>query len=265
MVDARSIRPRDIKKLYALTRNQCSNPECRRPLVVPGQRPGSYGHIGKIAHIRAAEEGGARWDASMTDDQRSDFVNLILLCANCHEVVDDVEVQIDYPVSLLERWKNEHEDISWHPSEVIEAWGTIVVHEDGERVELPYFRTTDGSLRFYSEEQWAIVERAFWIYVEISELVRALDGARAMNETHIRTGMHGANSITQNIERLYAPNQRRRPDLLPTATDPAIYESPASRIFAMMVGNPLSLQQLLWLATNPQTTVVATSLEAADH
>jgi hypothetical protein len=33
----------------------------------------------------------------------------------------------------------------------------------------------------------------------------------------------------------------------------------------MMVGNPLSLQQLLWLATNPQTTVVATSLEAADH
>jgi hypothetical protein len=77
--------------------------------------------------------------------------------------------------------------------------------------------------------------------------------------------MHGANSITQNIERLYAPNQRRRPDLLPTATDPAIYESPATRIFSMMVGNPLSLQQLLWLATNPQTTVVATSLEAADH
>jgi len=261
MVDARSISSRDVKKLYGLTRNQCSNPGCRKPLIVPGQTPGIYGQLGKIAHIRAAEDGGSRWDPAMTDDERRSFANLILLCSRCHDLVDDVELVVDYSVSLLERWKREHEDSSWQPSENIHDWGVIVVHEDGEQIELPYFRTADG-LRFFSDEQWAIVERAFWIYVEISELVSALDGARTMNQTHIQHGIHGSNSITQNIERLYSPNRRQRSDLLPETTDPAIYESPASRIFSMMLGNPLTLDHLLWLSTHPQRTVVATSLSA---
>ena len=264
MVDARNIRPRDLKKLYGLTRNQCSNPACRQPLIVPGNTPGTYGQLGKIAHIRAAERGGPRWNQAMTNDELRSFANLILLCSRCHDLVDDVELVADYPVPLLEKWKREHEDSAWQPSETIVDWGIIVVHEDGEQVELPYFRTTDG-LRFFSDEQWTSVERAFWIYVEISKLVSALDGARTMNQTHIQSGLHRPNSITQNIERLYTSKRSQRPDLLPETDDPAIYESPASRIFSMMLGNPLTLDQLLWLSTHPQRTVVATSIEAFEE
>lgn len=264
MVNPRNIRERDVKKLYGLTHNQCSNPDCRKPLLVPGKTRGTYGQVGKIAHIKAADNGGPRWELAMTDDERRSFENLILLCSRCHDLVDDVELVVDYPVSLLEKWKREHEDNSWQPSENIEDWGVIIIHEDGEQIELPYFRTSNR-LQFFSEEQWAIVERAFWIYVEIAEIVSALYGARAMNQTHIQHGLHGTNSITQNIERLYAPQRRQRPDLLPETAEPAIYESPASRIFSMMLGNSLTLDQLLWLSMHPQRTVVATSLDAFEE
>lgn len=264
MVDPRNIRSRDVRKLYGLTRNQCSNPTCRHPLIVPGNIPGTYGQLGKIAHIKAAEDGGPRWDPLMTNEDRRSFENLILLCPTCHDKIDDKELVADYPVPLLEKWKREHEDSLWQPSENIDEWGVFVIHEDGEQVELPYFRTEDN-LRFFSDEQWAIVERAFWIYVEISELVSALDGARVMNQTHIQHGLHGPNSITQNIERLYASKRGQRPDLLPETADPAIYESPASRIFSMMLGNPLTLDQLLWLSTHPQHTIVATSTDVLEE
>ncbi|MBD2326648.1 hypothetical protein [Alkalinema sp. FACHB-956] len=195
----------------------------------------------------------------MTDDDRRSFANLILLCSRCHDLVDDIELAAEYPVSLLEKWKREHEDVSWQPSEKINDWGVIIIHENNEQIELPYFRTQTG-LQIFSEEQWAIVEQAFWIYVEIAEVVGALDHARTMHQTLIQHGLYGENSITQNIERLFS-SCRNRPDLLPESADPTIYESPAARIFSMMLGNPLTLDQVLWLSTHPQSVITTTSLD----
>ena len=56
-----------------------------------------------IAHIRALHTGGARYDETMSDQERNAFPNLILLCRPHHKRVDTRERQ--YPVELLTGWK----------------------------------------------------------------------------------------------------------------------------------------------------------------
>jgi hypothetical protein len=62
----------------------------------------------QIAHIRAAERGGPRYVANMTDEQRRAFSNLILLCKAHHDIVDKLRVQ-DFSIETLGEWKAERE------------------------------------------------------------------------------------------------------------------------------------------------------------
>ena len=63
--------------------------------------------IGKICHIEAAEPGGKRFNAKMSNEQRRGFENLILLCGDHHTVIDSHEVK--YPVTKLRQMKANHE------------------------------------------------------------------------------------------------------------------------------------------------------------
>ena len=98
---ARNITLNTIKKLYALSGNKCAKPDCQRELIKDGTQ------LGEIAHICAASPNGPRYDASMTDDERRDYANLILLCGDCNKIVDENPEK--YPVSLLREWKQAHE------------------------------------------------------------------------------------------------------------------------------------------------------------
>ncbi|NYF44555.1 hypothetical protein [Streptosporangium sandarakinum] len=59
------------------------------------------------AHIRAAEIGGPRYDARMTDDERRDVSNIMLFCPPHHDMVDDRPDW--YSVEMLLRWKTQRE------------------------------------------------------------------------------------------------------------------------------------------------------------
>jgi hypothetical protein len=63
----------------------------------------------QIAHIRAAEPGGARYDAAMSDDDRRGVFNLILLCYPHHVIADDKALARTYTVEVLHRWKAQRE------------------------------------------------------------------------------------------------------------------------------------------------------------
>lgn len=102
---ARDITEATIKELFGLSGNQCANPKCSNNLIhVDGN---AITVIGQICHIAAASEGGERYDPEMDDDQRRHFDNLILLCANCHKITNNVDV---YTVEVLRGMKKEHED-----------------------------------------------------------------------------------------------------------------------------------------------------------
>ena len=92
-----------IKRLYALSGNQCAFPDCDVTFVSPEDGT----NISNICHIEAAEEGGERYNPNSNDTERKSFENLILLCPNHHKITDNVNI---YTVDVLRKMKQEHED-----------------------------------------------------------------------------------------------------------------------------------------------------------
>jgi hypothetical protein len=89
----------------------CSDPECRVHTLSPSLEDDSkFIYIGIAAHITAAAKGGARYDQSLSSEQRKSIENAIFLCSNCANKIDKNN-GIDFPVELLKEWKQQHE--SW--------------------------------------------------------------------------------------------------------------------------------------------------------
>jgi len=100
--------PEATKQTLAKRAGQvCSNSECRRPTSGPHSEETKAVNLGEAAHVRAARQGQARYDANMTDDERGTISNGIWLCKECARRIDIDEAK--YPVSLLAEWKNMHE------------------------------------------------------------------------------------------------------------------------------------------------------------
>lgn len=92
-----------VKRLFALSSNNCAFPKCNVSLVdAPSGKV-----TGRICHIKGRNHAGARYDASQSQMERHDFNNLILLCPIHHDVVDDDEES--YTVERLTRMKAAHE------------------------------------------------------------------------------------------------------------------------------------------------------------
>ncbi len=96
--------PAVIKKLFAYSGNQCAIPGCVEPLVDP---TGTM--LGKIAHICAAEAGGPRFEARMSNEERRAFDNLIVVCGRHHDVIDDPANAALFPKEILRKHKMAHE------------------------------------------------------------------------------------------------------------------------------------------------------------
>ena len=93
--------PKTVKRLFALSGNNCAFPDCPNSLV-----DGKGNVIGEICHIEAAEKEGERYNSKQTDEQRRSFENLILLCANHHIETNDIKT---YKVSVMQKMKDDHE------------------------------------------------------------------------------------------------------------------------------------------------------------
>ena len=98
---ARQYTNKTIKRLYALSKNKCAFPGCTALLVNKNNAMNS-----NICHIEAASEGGERYNPSMTNKERADYKNLILLCIQHHDKTNNVEL---YPVSVLQEMKASQE------------------------------------------------------------------------------------------------------------------------------------------------------------
>lgn len=80
----------EIKALFGANSGRCGFPDCDVPAFTfrPDGRPITRL---EIAHICAAEPGGARFDADATDEDNRKFANLLLLCGTHHGLVDSDE------------------------------------------------------------------------------------------------------------------------------------------------------------------------------
>lgn len=98
---ARNYSNKTLKRLFGLSGNECAFPGCGEQMVNKSNAKSS-----NICHIEAANIGGERYNEDMTDEERADYPNLILLCVQHHDETNDVE---KYTTPILVKMKREHE------------------------------------------------------------------------------------------------------------------------------------------------------------
>ena len=86
---------------------RCAFPGCPRQLTVDAPAGGDPVVIGEAAHIAGEQPNAARFDVSMTDEQRNHYCNLIYLCCDHHAQIDKQHTH--FQVEALHRLKADHE------------------------------------------------------------------------------------------------------------------------------------------------------------
>lgn len=93
-----------LRELYIFSGNMCAMPDCKKLLI------DEYGTwIGEVAHIYAASNGGPRANSGLSSEDRRKADNLILVCSNCHTMIDSDEAR--YSAEELRKIKKAHEEI----------------------------------------------------------------------------------------------------------------------------------------------------------
>lgn len=91
-------------RLWADAAGYCHNPACRSPLFVEVSEVYSV-HFGEMAHVIAASGNGPRGNDEAEAELLGAWDNLILLCANCHTLIDKAPTH--FPTELILTWKAE--------------------------------------------------------------------------------------------------------------------------------------------------------------
>ena len=94
-----------LKRLYTLAGNRCAFPGCDRTFLNWDDET----NFSNICHIEDANlntHKADRYNPNMTDSERADYKNLILLCPNHHIETND---PIKYPSAVLRKMKRDHE------------------------------------------------------------------------------------------------------------------------------------------------------------
>src|SRR5690349_6102695 len=100
-----AISERDLKVLWGRAAGRCSI--CKIRVTEDKQAVSDAFPFGEHAHIIAENLNGPRGDVNLPDAVRNSYLNLILLCPNCHTKID--KAPEDYPVENLHHLKSIHE------------------------------------------------------------------------------------------------------------------------------------------------------------
>ena len=115
-----------IKTLFALSCNRCAYPGCEEPLTDPGWVQVKA----DIAHIRGNRPGSARYNESMTDEERCAYEYLLLVCPNHHRLIDRLDPDA-HPVERLHEIKQRAESTcrnhDWASPQELEQYATLIL------------------------------------------------------------------------------------------------------------------------------------------
>ncbi|HEX6394683.1 MAG TPA: HNH endonuclease [Acidimicrobiales bacterium] len=84
-----SISVQTRKLLWGRSGNRCAYSECKRELVLEVTLTSRSTTVGNECHIVSRKPDGPRGDNPLPLDQRDEYDNLILLCADHHKVIDE--------------------------------------------------------------------------------------------------------------------------------------------------------------------------------
>ena len=74
--EAKRLTPKSetLRELFLKSGNQCAFPDCDARMI---DKEGNF--IGQLCHIEAAEDGGPRFNANMSNEERRAYENLMLI------------------------------------------------------------------------------------------------------------------------------------------------------------------------------------------
>jgi len=90
-----------LRELYLKCGNLCAFPGCSEIMI---NSEGEF--IGQLCHIEAAEIGGPRFNKNMSNEDRRQFSNLMLMCYPHHKITHNEET---YSTDQMKRMKQQHE------------------------------------------------------------------------------------------------------------------------------------------------------------
>ena len=96
--------PDVTRRLYLASGNRCAFPQCDQPLMGVDAVL-----VGEIAHIEGALADSARFNPKMSNEQRRNYDNLILVCRTHHATIDRNPEH--WTVAKLKDLKRKHEAI----------------------------------------------------------------------------------------------------------------------------------------------------------
>ena len=101
--------PEQIKlKLWVTAGGRCEYPGCNTLLYRDDVTLANLNRA-YIAHIIADSPNGPRGDKILSKKLAKEFSNLMLLCDTHHKLIDK-EDTVGHPVTLLEKYKSQHEE-----------------------------------------------------------------------------------------------------------------------------------------------------------
>lgn len=127
-----SVSQQDIKMLWGRAAGRCSNPDCGKELYLEDVV------VGQMAHIIAQSPGGPRGSLPVAENEKDSYYNLVLLCYDCHKLVDDRPEK--YPPETLIDMKNSHE------RQVRESWERATLAESEYEKQRDYIAIIHESL-----------------------------------------------------------------------------------------------------------------------
>jgi len=95
-----------VRRLWSACGGYCQNPKCNKFLFTSiGE---DYVSLANVAHIIGRGKNGPRSEHELAQIIDKDGLdNLIMLCLDCHKVVDELEKK--FSVEEMQRWKADHE------------------------------------------------------------------------------------------------------------------------------------------------------------
>ncbi|MGR6545711.1 hypothetical protein [Paenibacillus tundrae] len=94
------------KILWGKSANRCNIEDCRIDLTIESEKD-EHSVIGKECHIVAKSKKGPRGGTNLSLSKRDSYPNLMLLCGNHHDEIDNDEKK--YTVEVLKAIKSKHE------------------------------------------------------------------------------------------------------------------------------------------------------------
>lgn len=168
-------------RLYMKSGRRCAMPNCKINLL-PKITADIESNISENAHIVAFGNKGPRADAELNIFTKNAEANLILVCANCHTIIDknpDI-----YPIEKLLEIKNNHE------KEVLEK-----LNNDVQNVS---FSELEDILKFLASDQNAIQEE--YKILTPKEKIQKNNLSNQVAQSIMR-GMIGSNQVDEYLEK----------------------------------------------------------------